>query len=163
GRWTVRQGLDADGDDGIDDATAGSTHDFGKGSDLSFSFAPGVTTVIELALDGAEVDVRDRPDLGLAPRDVVWRGGALDATIHSLGSRDAGAAKLVLEGADGRLLAEAAIPALAAPNDLKAKTAKVRITPPRGASLTGARLRVLFDGAEIALDNNSAAVPARTR
>ena len=87
----------------------------------------------------------------------------MEATIHSLGSRDAGAAKLVLEGADGRALAETAIPALAAPNDLKAKTARLRITPPRGANLTGARLRIVFDGAEIATDNNSAAVPARAR
>lgn len=163
GRWTVRQGVDTDGDDRIDGAASPSGRDFGKGSGLTFSFAPGVTTVLELALDGAEVDVRDRPDLGLATRDVVWRGGALETTIHSLGSRDAGAAKLVLEGADGRILAEAAVPALTAPNDLKAKTARVRITPPRGASLTGARLRILYDGAEIALDNNSAALPARTR
>ena len=163
GQWTIRQGADANGDDAIDVAGAARTVEFGRDLGVELTFAPGVTTVIDLALAGAEADVRDRPDLALAAREIAWRRNALEVTVHSLGSRDAGAARLVLEGADGRVLAEASIPALAAPNDLKPKTATVRLTPPRGADLAGARVRIVSDAPEITGINNSAAVPSRGR
>jgi hypothetical protein len=163
GRWSLSQGADATGDDAIDAPSSARAVDFGQGASLDLTFPPGVTTVIELALDGPEVDVRDRPDLGLGARDLNWRRGALQVTVHSIGSRDAGPARLVLEDAGGRTLAETAIPALDAPTDLKPKTATLRLSPPRGADLTGARVRIVSDAAEITSNNNSAAVPPRPR
>jgi hypothetical protein len=163
GRWSLTQGVDADGDDAADGTTAGRSVDFGQGLGVDLTFPPGVTTAIDLVLDGPEIDVRDRPDLGIGPRDLTWRRGGLEVVVHSIGSRDAGPAKLVLEAADGRVLAEGAIPALAAPNDLKPKTATVRLAPPRGADLTGARVRIVSEAAEITTGNNSAAVPPRGR
>lgn len=163
GRWTLRQGVDADGDDVADTAGDARGLDFGRDLSTELTFAPGVTTVIDFALDGEEVDVRDRPDLAVADRDVRWAGGALEVTLHSLGSRPTPAARLVLEGADGAELAQAPVPPLAAPNDLRAKTAAIRLNPPRGATLTGARVRLASDQAEITATNNIAAVPARPR
>ena len=163
GRWSLTQGVDAEGDDAAEQTTASRSVDFGQGFGVDLTFPPGVTTVIDLALDGPEIDVRDRPDLGIGPRDLTWRRGGLEVVVHSIGSRDAGPAKLVLEAADGRILAEGAIPALAAPNDLKPKTATVRLAPSRGADLTGARVRIVSEAAEITTGNNSAAVPPRGR
>ena len=163
GAWTLTQGVDADGDDAADAPGAARTLDFGRGQAVEATFAPGVTTVLEFRLAGPETDIRDRPDLALAARDVAWKGGALEATIHSLGSRPAPASRLRLEGADGAALAEADIPALDAPNDLKPKTTAVRLTPPRGADLTGARLRIVGAADEITQANNVVPVPGRGR
>jgi len=163
GRWSLRDGVDADGDDIRDADAAGTTVDFGRDQSLDLVFAPGVATVVDLALEGDEIDIRDRPDLAIADRDVRWAGGALDVTIHSLGSRPAPASQLVLEGADGALLAQATVLPLAAPEDLKAKTTTVRLNPPRDADLIGARVRLTSDDPEITQTNNQAAVPARNR
>ena len=104
-----------------------------------------------------------RADLGVAERDLHWRGRRLEAVVHSLGSRPSTGAVARLEAADGRILAEASVPDLAAPDDLRAKTTTVRLSPPSGADLTGARLRIVSSAPEITDANNDAAVPARSR
>src|SRR5690606_7803109 len=68
GRWSLRQGAAADGDDRRDADQAGTTVDFGRDQSLDLVFAPGVTTVVDLALQGEAVDIRDRPDLAIADR-----------------------------------------------------------------------------------------------
>ena len=55
------------------------------------------------------------------------------------------------------------MPDLAPPDDLRAKTATVRLSPPSGANLAGARLRLVSPDPEITEANNDAAVPARPR
>lgn len=163
GSWSLTQGRDADGDDAADAASEVRTLDFGRGQSVDVTFAPGVTTILEFALRGPEQDMRARPDLALAARDVVWKGRTLQVTVHSLGSRSTPTATLRLEGADGAVLAETAIPSLDAPNDLYPKTTVARLTPARAADLSGARLRVSSGTDEITLSNNTAPVPTRGR
>ena len=163
GRWSLRQGADADGDDEADAAGPAQAFDFGRDRPLRLSFPPAMTTVLDLALESEAQDVTARPDLGVADRDLRWRGGRLEATVHSLGSRPSAGAVARLEAADGRVLAEAAVPGLAPPDDLRAKTATVRLSPPSGANLAGARLRLVSPDPEITEANNDAAVPARPR
>ena len=163
GRWAFRQGLDADGDDRADAAGRSNTVDFGRDRTLRLSFPPSVTTVVDLTLDGEAQDVTARADLGVDERDLRWRNGRLEAVVHSLGSRPATGAIARLEAADGHVLAEATVPDLPAPNDLRAKTATIRLSPPTGADLTGVRLRIVSTTPEITDANNDAAVPARSR
>jgi hypothetical protein len=116
---------------------------------------------MEFKLTSAPSDIRTRPDIGIASRDLRWTGRNLTVTVHSLGAADAQAGRVILEAADGHVLAEAAIPALAAPNDLRAKTANVRLTVPRDANLVGAVVRVTLSEDELTLTNNHAVVPSR--
>jgi hypothetical protein len=157
----MRQGLDANGDDAADAPGQSTGVDFGRGQSVDLAFAPGATTVIAFSLDGAETDIRDRPDLAVSARDLTWRGGALEAMVHSLGSRPAVDGVLRLEDATGAVLAEAPVPELAAPNDLTPKRTTVRLQPPRGADLTGATVRLVLPEAEISAANNRAALPGR--
>ncbi|PZO34901.1 MAG: hypothetical protein DCE92_11340, partial [Alphaproteobacteria bacterium] len=75
GSWSMRQGMDADGDDVADAPGEVARMEFGRDRVIDLEFAPGATTVIELRLDGPESDIRNRPDLALAASDVRWRGG----------------------------------------------------------------------------------------
>jgi len=159
GSWSIRQGVDANGDDAAEAPGEVALIAFGRDQAISLEFPPGLTTVIELALDGPATDVRDRPDLALSAANVIWRGGALEAVVHSLGSRPATGGLLRLEDARGGTLAEARIPDLAAPDDLLPRSVAVRLEPPAGSNLTGASLRVLLPEAEVSSANNRAPVP----
>ena len=163
GAWSAIQGIDADGDDLADSASPARTIAFGRDQTLELVFAPGVTTVLDMKLQGAEVDIRDRPDLALAARDLRWKGDTLEAVIHSLGSRASSAARLQLVAPDGRILAEADIPPLAAPNDLRARATTIRLRVPRGVDLQGGRIRIVSPVEEITASNNSAPLPPRPR
>jgi hypothetical protein len=78
-------------------------------------------------------------------------------TVHSVGSVDAPASKVVLREKTGKTLATADVPALKAPLDLAPKTARVTLTLPAGADLKGATVTVECGGnlPEITLMNNS--------
>ena len=56
-----------------------------------------------------------RPDLGIGPGDVKVEGGRMKVTVHSLGSVDAPASKVVLRDRSGKALASAKVSALKAP------------------------------------------------
>ena len=116
---------------------------------------------MEFKLTSAPSDVRARPDIGIAASDLRWTGRNLTVTVHSLGAASAQAGRVILEAADGRILAQTTLPALDAPNDLRAKTVNVALTVPRNADLTGAVVRVILSEDELTLTNNHAAVPSR--
>jgi hypothetical protein len=103
----------------------------------------------------------ERDGVGIASRDLRWTGRNLTVTVHSLGAVDAQAGRVILEAADGRILAQTTLPALDAPNDLRAKTANVALAVPRSADLAGAVVRVILSEDELTLANNHAVVPSR--
>lgn len=160
GRWRVLQGLDLDGDDHANTALNHSTHDFSSGTGLSFRFVPGATTILEFSLESPAQDIRDRPDLGLSGRDVARRADSIEVTVHSLGSRESDAATLLLEAADGRILAFSPIPPMKAPNDLEPQTSVITVSAARDLDLKGARLRIAHEGAEISNVNNTVLLPS---
>src|SRR5207253_1372876 len=96
----------------------------------------------------------DRPDLGIGTDDVHIANSQIEVTVHSLGSVDAPAARLVLRDRDGQTLASAATPALKAPVDLIPKTAVVKIALPAGAVLQGGSITIETAVPEITLLNN---------
>ena len=161
GTWSVAQGIDGDGDDRIDGGAQIRDAAFGPGQSLPAIFPSGRTTVMEFKLSSLAADIWDRPDIGIAPRDLRWTGPSLTVTVHSLGARDAPPGRVTLESADGRAIAEVVLPALAAPNDLRAKTADVTLPVPRSANLTGAVVRLTLDEVELTLNNNRAVIPNR--
>lgn len=95
---------------------------FERSSALPITFAPGVTTVLDLTLKQPGVPYWQRPDLGLSTDDVTLTGHTLHVIVHSLGAIDTPPATLILRNAAGKTLATAAIPSLKAPLDLTPKT-----------------------------------------
>jgi hypothetical protein len=115
-----------------------------------------VTTVIELKLVAKGVPYWSRPDLGIGKDDVKVEGGRVKVTVHSLGSVDAPASKVVLRDAAGKVLATAAVPGIKAPLDLFPKTAAVELSLPAGAEWKGGSVTVESSGKvpEITQRNN---------
>ena len=97
-----------------------------------------------------------RPDLGIGTDDVTVRGRNVEVTVHSLGAKPVPGGRAVLETADGRVVAEAAVPAVAAPLDLTPRTAKVRLRVPARVDPHGLTVRVALagDAAEVTQANN---------
>lgn len=105
-----------------------------RSGSLPVTFAPGTATQMAFRLkEKTPVQPEHRPDLGIGADDVVRKGNRLSVTVHSLGSVAAPAGTVTLETAEGRVLATADVPPLAAPTDLVAKTATVSLNVPADA------------------------------
>jgi hypothetical protein len=111
---------------------------------------------LELKLTEKGVPYWSRPDLGIGADDVKVEGAKMTVTVHSLGSIDAPASKVVVRDKAGKTLAAAQVPALKAPLDLTPKTAQVTLAVPAGTDLKGATVTVECGGGapEITLMNN---------
>ena len=156
GKWEITQGTQSDATTGpIHDATT-HTVDFERSRTLDITFAPHTTTVLELKLVDKGVPYWSRPDLGLDPDDVKVEGNRMKVTIHSLGSVDAPASKVVLRDRAGKVLATASAPALKAPLDLLPKTEVVSLALPANADWKGGSVTIESGGAlpEITQRNN---------
>ncbi len=123
-----------------------TTVPFERSKSLDLTFAPGVTTVIDLKLATKGVPYWSRPDLGIDPEDVKVEGGKMTVTVHSVGAVDSPASKLVVRSSDGKTIATGHIPALKAPADLTPKTAAVKLAVPAGGSLKGATITIECGG-----------------
>jgi len=132
------------------------TEDFERSRDLTFTFAPRTTTELELKLVTPGVPYWSRPDLGIGPDDIKVSGSRINVTVHSLGSVDAPAARVVLRDRGGKILASGRSPALKAPLDLFPKIATVALTLPTGANWKGGSVSVESGGSlpEITQLNN---------
>jgi hypothetical protein len=130
---------------------------FERSKSIAITFAPRTTTVIELTLKTKGAPYWSRPDLGIDPEDVRIEGSKMAVTVHSVGSVDAPASKLVLRDRTGKTLATSEVPALKAPLDLTPKTAQVTLSVPANTDLKGATVTVECSGdiPEITLMNNS--------
>jgi len=122
------------------------TEEFERSRDLAITFPPHVTTVIELKLVAKGVPYWSRPDLGIGEDDVKVEGNRVKVTVHSLGSVDAPASKLVLRDKAGKVLATASVPSIKAPIDLFPKTATVSLALPNGADWKGGSVTVESGG-----------------
>jgi hypothetical protein len=153
GLWSVRRGPDADGDDRPDRAET-LIVPFGPGDPLPVVLAPGAT-VLELALSEAGPVMSTRPDVGIGPTDLTTRGQRVTVTVHSLGAVASPPGRVILESARGAVLAEAALPALPAPDDLRPRVQPVTLSLPTAVP-AGSRVRLILDGEppEISRQNN---------
>jgi hypothetical protein len=122
------------------------TEDFERSRDLEITFPPHTTTVLELKLVSKGVPYWSRPDLGIGEDDVKVEGNRVKVTVHSLGSVDAPASKVVLRDRAGKVLASAAVPSIKAPLDLFPKTAVVTLTLSSGSDWKGGSVTVESSG-----------------
>jgi hypothetical protein len=102
--------------------------------------------VLELKLVSKGVPYWSRPDLGIGEDDVKIEGNRMKVTVHSLGSVDAPASKVVLRDRAGKVLASAGVPSIKAPLDLFPKTATVSLTLPAGSDWKGGSVTVESGG-----------------
>ncbi|MDB5456752.1 MAG: hypothetical protein JWP92_2337, partial [Caulobacter sp.] len=151
GRWRVTRAVGSA-------AEPQQTIAFERTVGVDLTFAPSQTTTWEFTLDAPAAPVIERPDLGIGIDDVKSGKGGLTVTVHSLGAKAAAPAQLVLEDAAGHELARVATPALAAPLDLKPKTATVALKSRAGWS-RGMKLRLVSGEAEITQMNNLVVAP----
>jgi len=155
GKWEITQSVQVTDNGPVSD-TKTRTEDFERSRDLAITLPPRTTTVLELKLVQKGVPYWSRFDLGIDREDVQINAGRMKVTVHSLGSIDAPAAKVVLRDRDGKVLATANTPALKAPLDLFPKTATVALTIPAKADWKGGSVTVESPGSapEITLRNN---------
>jgi hypothetical protein len=163
GDWTITQGTQAGignqppaADAPIQNPTT-KTVGFERSKSIDITFAPRTTTVVELTLKTKGTPYWSRPDLGIDPEDVKIDGAKMTVTVHSVGSVDAPASKLVLRDKTGKTIATADVPVLKAPLDLTPKTAEVTLAVPSSEALKGDTVTVECGGdvPEITLMNNS--------
>ncbi|MEN5116569.1 LamG-like jellyroll fold domain-containing protein [Luteimonas sp. TWI662] len=159
GRWRMVSGVDRTGDESIDGRAHIREVRLESSASVDLAFAAGQTQVFEFERIEAGMPVETRPDIGIGRGDVRVVDGAVEATVHSLGHADAPAGVAILETADGQELARADLPPLAAPRDLRPRTATVRLQPP-GRLPDGARVRIALpgDAEEVTRLNNVAPV-----
>lgn len=157
GEWEITQGTDTNDDDRIDaDQRPLRTAVFERTRTLEFTLPPRATSILSLKLKRPGVPYWQRPDLGIERGDIKRTAQGITVTVHSLGSVPAPAARLLLRDHSGRVVAEARVPALAAPIDLWPKTADVPLAFPATAALDGAVLELQLPPAvpEITTRNN---------
>jgi hypothetical protein len=144
GTWRVTQGTEV------------RTVELERTRELDITFGPRESTDVELTLVSPGTPYWSRPDLGIAERDVRVNGSIVDVTVHSLGSVDAPAARVVARSRNGQTLATVSVPALQAPLDLRPRTAVVHLRIGRPAELAGGSVTVESSGRipEITLRNN---------
>ncbi len=161
GQWRMVAGVDRDGDDRPDGETASQAVPLERSASLPLTLAPGQTTVLAFTLEQPTTPTEQRPDLGIGPDDVRPGRGGLSVTVHSLGAADAAGGTVLLEDGDGKVLASAPVPALAAPRDLKPRTAEVTLPLPAGVKPAGLTVRVALpgDAAEVTMANNRVRLP----
>ncbi|MEO7494199.1 MAG: hypothetical protein ABIT83_13160, partial [Massilia sp.] len=142
GVWEITQGVDSNNDDVADQGLVTREETFERSRSLSITLAPRSATVLTLKLKKPGTPYWSRADLGIDPEDVVRSAGALKVKVHSLGAVASKPATLMLRARDGKVIASAAIAALAAPDDMLPKTADVVLRLPAGASTAGARVEI---------------------
>jgi len=127
-------------------------------------FAPHRTTTLEFELVTPADATDTRADLGIGREDVTVKGRSVAVTVHSLGAKATSGGQVRLVAKDGRTLAIATLPPLAAPLDLIPKTATVSLTLPAGAPMTGVTATVALPGGapEVTMLNNAVPLVAAT-
>ena len=146
GKWEITQDVQgASASAPLRDAST-RTVEFERSKDVEITFPPHATTVLELKLVEKGVPYWSRPDLGIGRDDVKVEGSRIKVTVHSLGSVDAPASKVVLRDKSGKVVASAAVPAIKAPLDLFPKTATVVLAVPAGTEWKGGAVSVEMGG-----------------
>ena len=103
---------------------------------------PHTTTVIELKLSRrASPTGRDLTSASMKTTSKV-EGNRIKVTVHSLGSVNTPASKVVLRDKTGKVLASASVPSIKAPLDLFPKTSAVALVLPSGADYKGGSITV---------------------
>ena len=156
GQWTMQRATSSDGGKTLVPDGGATTLPLERSLGTTVAFAPHTTTVYDVTLAKPTGPVEQRPDIGIGRDDVVRNGRGLTVTVHSLGAQPTTGGTLTVRGADGAVLATSAIPPLAAPTDLRPRTATVRIAAP--AKATSVEIALPGDAPEVTRLNNRVAL-----
>jgi hypothetical protein len=161
GIWELSTGVDDDGDDIADPVINKGTIILERTHDLKFTFAPGVTTIIELSLKSKADPLWQRPDLGINLDDIQLTANNVRVIIHNLGSVTSPITSIALLNRQGKILSMSAVPSIKAPLDLLPKTVEVSIDIPKNLNLSGCRICIDPESKmnEITRCNNSVTLP----
>ncbi|MGA3045724.1 MAG: LamG domain-containing protein [Terracidiphilus sp.] len=146
GKWEITQGTRGHADTDPVENISTRSESFERSTSLDFTFASHTTTVLELKLIEKGVPYWSRPDLGISADDVTVEGNHLKVIVHSLGSVDAPASKVVLRDRAGKVLATARAAPLRAPLDLIPKTESVSLKLPQKADWKGGSVNIEMSG-----------------
>ncbi|GKS02646.1 LamG domain-containing protein [Sphingomonas aquatilis] len=159
GQWTMQRATSRDGGKTLLADGGATTLPLERSLGTTVAFAPHTTTVYDFTLAKPTGPVEQRPDIGIGRDDVVHNGRGLTVTVHSLGAQPTTGGTLTVRGADGAVLATSAIPPLAAPTDLRPRTATIRIAAP--AKATSVEIALPGDAPEVTRLNNRVALELR--
>ena len=156
GRWTMKAATSADEGKTLTPTGADRSIALERSVSTPVQFAAGTMTVLDFTLAEPTTPVEERPDLGIGGYDLTVTGRRVRVTVHSLGAKDTGGGTASLVAPDGRVVASAAVPPLAAPLDLDPRTATVTLSAPAGVAIETLAVTVaLPDGApEVTMLNN---------
>jgi hypothetical protein len=127
GRYQMRLGPDADGDDTLEAAERTEAVEVSRGAPVPVTLPPGQVVVLELTQTEKLDDLRLRPDLALATREVQVADRAVSGVVHNIGGGEAPAFTVALLDAQGEVIASQGLAPLAAPLDLEPKRAAFRL------------------------------------
>jgi hypothetical protein len=143
GTWRIRQGIDLDEDQQIDQEVFEHTQYLERGSELDLKVASRKYTIIHLELEEpAPTGYADRPDLAICPSGVRMKGDEIIVRVYSQGSIGTPETMLSLKDAGGRPVTSVKVPALEAPLDLVPRWHDVTLKVPEGTDLNHAILEV---------------------
>jgi hypothetical protein len=126
GQYRLTVGPDNDGDDVADRFTREDTVEVARATALSLLLPPKTVVVIELRQLEQLDDVRERPDLALASRELERQGTSVTCVVHNIGGGDAPSFAVAIMDAAGNVRASHHVGSLPAPLDLEPKRITVR-------------------------------------
>ena len=156
GKWSFTGGIDTTGDDEMDAAQWSFESKFEWDTSVDVSFAPGVTTIVEMKLVEEAVPYTQRCDLGISIEDVKRWPHGLNVKVHSLGALPSEEIDVVLKDPNGNILRREILPPLDAPTDLWPRWREVSFLLHRIDSLEGCTVEIDPDHKlhEVTRDNN---------
>ncbi len=133
GRYQLSLGVDNDSDDTPDAKSEQRAVTLQRADAIPLTLPPKQVVVLELNQTETHPTLFPRPDLAISPREVRIEGDVLVVPVHNIGSMDAPTTELVVRDDQGRALARAQVPPLAAPLDLIPKVHTLRLPVPEVA------------------------------
>jgi hypothetical protein len=130
GRYKVRIGIDADGDDEIDGGLSTREIVLQRADAIDLNLPSRKVAVIEAEQIASMRPLFPRPDLALSAQEVRLEGNLLVVPVHNIGSEDAPETEILVRDRSGRGLIKAKVPILKAPLDLQPKVYTVRLPLP---------------------------------
>lgn len=131
GRYEMTIGPDADGDDEMDAAIRTQQLQIARATPVNISLPPEAVTVIEFRQIESLDDIRLRPDLAIAAREIRVENQTVTGIVHNIGGGDAPGFTIALMDAQGTVRAEQRIGPLAAPTGLEPKRLEFLLNAPR--------------------------------
>ncbi len=128
GTYRVSYGVDEGGDGAADTNIETNVVALHRYAPVFLTLAPGKTTVITAEQLERADEITGRPDLALSAVDVQAEDEELVVTVHNLGAAPTPAG-IQVEGhnGQGKVVAQAELPAIEAPSDCVPRTATVRL------------------------------------